>query len=156
ISIAERGAASEAPGDRGDVSTRPDLEIVGMLGEGGMGLVHLARQRSLGRDVAIKVVRPDAWDPRAAKALVDEATVMGHLEHPGIIPVHALGVDDRARPLLVMKRVEGVTWNELLRDPAHLAWARLDAPEGGQLAANVGVLMAVCNALAFAHRCGIV
>src|SRR6185295_1411105 len=74
--------------------------------EGGMGRVHLARQRSLDRDVAVKTLLPTAT--RAAEnALLREARITGALEHPGVIPVHALGVDERDRPTLVMKRVSG-------------------------------------------------
>src|SRR4030095_4918251 len=99
----------------------PDLEIISTLGEGGMGRVHLARQRSLDRDVAVKTLKPDAPE-RARNALLAEATVTGALEHPGIIPVHALGIDERGRPVLVMKRVEGTDWSQLIHEPDHPAW----------------------------------
>ena len=74
----------------------PDLEVSLLLGEGGMGYVHLAHQRSLGREVAIKTVK--SGDQVASAALLSEGRVTGRLEHPGIIPVHALGVDDQAAP----------------------------------------------------------
>ena len=55
-----------------------DLELANTLGEGGMGIVHLARQRSLAREVAVKRVR-DASDGIAVSALLAEATVTGGL-----------------------------------------------------------------------------
>ncbi len=131
-----------------------DLLLVSTLGEGGMGRVHLARQRSLDREVAVKTLKPDAPD-RARAALLAEAAVTGSLEHPGIIPVHALGVDDAGRPLLVMKRVEGTEWRALAHDPDHPAWADLPLSEQ-RLDAHIEILTQICNALHFAHSRGIV
>jgi serine/threonine-protein kinase len=131
----------------------PDLAIVRTIGEGGMGRVHLARQRSLDRDVAVKTLKEDA-SPAAIAGLFREARLTGALEHPGVIPVHALGVDDRGGPLLVMKRVEGVDWATLLGDADHPLWAILTA-NVDRLAANLGILGNVCRTLEFAHSRGI-
>jgi len=87
-----------------------------------MGRVHLARQRSLDREVAVKTLKDDA-SPVAIAALFREARLTGSLEHPGVVSVHALGVDERGGPVLVMKRVEGVDWATLLADEAHPLWS---------------------------------
>src|SRR6188508_405611 len=72
-----------------------DLVRLRTLGEGGMGRVELARQRSLGREVAIKALHADAEaDAEAAASLLREARITGALEHPNIVPVHALALDD--------------------------------------------------------------
>jgi len=81
--------------------------------------------------------------------------ITGSLEHPGIVPVHVLGCDDAGRPVLVMKRVEGVSWKDLARDDDHAGWAMLDAGED-RLRAHVEILMTVCNALHYAHQRSIV
>jgi eukaryotic-like serine/threonine-protein kinase len=134
-------------------SGAPDLRVIGTLGEGGMGCVHLAHQRSLARDVAVKTLKPNA-DQRARAALLAEASISGSLEHPAIIPIHALGVDDGGRPVLVMKRVEGTEWRQLIQDPAHPVWE--DVPESAdRLAAHLAILMQVCNAAHFAHSRGV-
>ena len=130
-----------------------DLELAGVLGEGGMGVVSLARQRSLRRDVAIKRVR-DPANARAVGALMVEAQVTGSLEHPNIVPVHALGTDARGQPVMVMKRLEGVTLQALIDDPEHPGWAEIEAPD--RLAFFVGVVRRLCDALAFAHARGFV
>ncbi|MDP3234801.1 MAG: serine/threonine-protein kinase [Myxococcales bacterium] len=131
-----------------------DLVVVGVLGEGGMGRVLLARQQSLGRNVAVKIARPNLPEKLSA-ALLHEGRTMGSLEHPCIVPVYALASDD-GRPALVMKRIDGVAWSHLLADPGDPAWSRL-APDGGDhLEANVSVLIQVCNAIAFAHRNGVI
>jgi hypothetical protein len=90
------------------------------------------------------------------QALLQEALITGSLEHPSIIPVHALGLDRGGMPLLVMKRVDGVCWREVLREPAHPAWERLTERSGDRLVASLEVLMAVCNAVHFAHTRGVV
>ncbi|MBM4363966.1 MAG: protein kinase, partial [Deltaproteobacteria bacterium] len=134
----------------------PDLLLLGLLGEGGMGAVYAARQRALDREVAVKRPREGAATPATVAALLDEARLTGSLEHPGIVPVHALGVDAQGWPALVMKRVEGVVWRDLLDDPAHPAWERLGGGAADRRAFHVEVLMQVCNALHFAHSRGVV
>lgn len=124
---------------------RPDLAIQSTLGEGGMGRVHLARQRSLARDVAVKTLKADAT-PAVAHALLREARVTGMLEHPGVIPVHALGVDEQGRPMLVMKRVDGTDLSTRLA-------AR---PQSGEeLVTYLEALMQVCRTCEFAHSRGV-
>ncbi|MBX3131565.1 MAG: serine/threonine protein kinase [Polyangiaceae bacterium] len=130
----------------------PDLTLVRTLGEGGMGAVHLARQRSLDREVAVKGLKPGAT-ARIAEALVHEARATGALEHPGVIPVHALGLDDRGWPVLVMKRVDGVEWRVLLEDPEHVLWGERQRAE--PLLGNLEILMRVCETVEFAHSRGL-
>lgn len=141
-----------SPGSSSPDASR-DLAVIGLLGEGGMGQVLLARQAALGRDVAIKVPRPDA-SPCAVQALVQEARTTGALEHPGVIPVYALASDLSGRPALVMKRVEGVPWSSLLSG-AVPAWAKRGERDAGRLETHVDILVQVCNAVAFAHRRGV-
>jgi serine/threonine-protein kinase len=93
----------------------------------------------LHREVAVKTLRGDATD-EAAPRLLREAWITGALEHPNIVPVHDLGTDDRGRPLIVLKRIEGEPWKPKARD----------------LEDNLATLMQVCHAIAFAHSRGIV
>ncbi len=151
ISLSFSDGAGEAPATPSAMS-RTDLEVRGVLGEGGMGRVHAARQHSLRRDVAVKTVKEQATQG-AIHALLREAVVTGTLEHPGIVPVHALGLDDRGRPVLVMKRVEGVEWRALIRDPEHPAWA---SRGDDRTVAHLEILMQVCQAVHFAHTRGVV
>ena len=124
-----------------------DLEPGELLGAGGMGEVRSAWQRSLGRSVAIKVPHAEA---SAQQALLREARLTGALEHPRIVPVHGLGLDAEGRPLLVMKRVEGEPWRRLLAEPEHSAWERVGS-EADPLGRNLELLLAVCDAVEFAH-----
>lgn len=133
-----------------------DLSVTGVLGEGGMGVVLLAHQRSLHREVALKVLKPGNTKESARTALLTEAIITGSLEHPSVVPVHALGHDAEGQPILVMKRIEGASWRDLARDRDHPLWSAV-APEGDdRLDAHLEILMAVCNAVHFAHSRGFV
>jgi hypothetical protein len=152
LSIRLPGDAPAAP------TTEPvgDIHVVGLLGEGGMGRVLLAEQRSLRREVALKTLKDAAVTPEHVDSLLREGVLTGHLEHPNITPVHQLGLDAQGRPVLVMKRISGVAWSTLIRDDAHEAWTRLPALPEDHLRAHVEILMQVANALALAHSRGII
>ena len=138
--------------EHGDPET--DLELGDPLGKGGMGVVWSATQVALQRRVAVKRLRDERVGPQAEAQLLREALVTGALEHPNIVPVHALGRDDEGRPLLVMKRIEGTPWSALLR------LRPLYTPEGPadprEIERHLGILMQVCQALDFAHAQGVV
>jgi len=134
-----------------------DLRSLGLLGEGGMSLVWLARQRSLARKVAVKIARGSA-DARAQQSqLVREAVITGMLEHPNIPPIHVLGRDQDGRPVLVMKHIDGVSWARVLDESDHPLREQSPLFAGiDPLTANLEVLSQVCNALDFAHSHGII
>ena len=91
ISLAATGPEGPPP------AAGADLCLLATLGEGGMGQVYLARQRSLDREVAVKMLKSGTSADTAA-ALLREARVAGALEHPGVVPVHELGIDEEAAP----------------------------------------------------------
>jgi serine/threonine-protein kinase len=128
------------------------IDVHHTLGEGGMGVVHLATQATLGRHVAVKTLRKGAGDEDAALRIVREAWVTGALEHPNIVPVHDVGVDASGAPVIVMKRIEGRVWSRLMRDSVEISrrFAASDALEW-----NLRTLASVCNAIHFAHSRGI-
>ena len=140
----------EADESRGDAA---ELDLRETLGEGGMGLVRLAIQRSLRREVAVKSLKANfASSEVAAEGLIREAMFTGYLEHPNIVPVHQLGRGPDGLPLLVMKRVEGVPWSVLLAEPDHPMWRGRNED---RLLANLNIFREVCFALSFAHSRGI-
>ncbi|MCA9685173.1 MAG: serine/threonine protein kinase, partial [Myxococcales bacterium] len=128
-----------------------------VLGEGGRGVVRLARQTALGREVAIKALRPalrvGPGQQGPTLELLQEAWIAGRLEHPNIVPVYDIAAGDDGGPLIVLKRIEGESWAKLLADPER-ARALLGA-EGDLLEAHLQVLISVCNAVDFAHDRGI-
>ncbi|MFT5686379.1 MAG: hypothetical protein ACI8RZ_007335 [Myxococcota bacterium] len=127
------------------------ISVIGTLGSGGMGVVRLGIQESLGRQVAVKTLRPDRIAGTARLRLLREAWVTGALEHPNVVPVHDVQLDDDGVPHIVLKRIEGVSWSVLIADPERLPQdARADP-----LAWHAQTLIAVCNAIEFAHSQGI-
>lgn len=136
------------------VSAHTDLVTTGLLGEGGMGRVLLAHQTSLDREVAVKVPKEHA-SKGTIQALISESQITGGLEHPGVIPVYAMAMDASGSPALVMKRVDGVSWSVLIRDPEDAAWSRIASAGADRLETHVELLRQVCNAIAFAHRKGV-
>jgi serine/threonine-protein kinase len=130
------------------------LALEGTLGQGGMGVVRLASQPALARRVAVKTVRSEfASNDLATLGLLREAWITGGLEHPNIVPVHDLTLDDAGRPRMILKRIEGVPWGAVMHD-ARSVRERFGAEDA--LEWNIGVLMQVCSAVHFAHRRGIV
>ncbi|MCB9634063.1 MAG: serine/threonine protein kinase [Sandaracinus sp.] len=117
-----------------------DFRIKGELGRGGMGVVCLAEQAVPSREVALK--RLTRVDAPLVDALLREATITGRLEHPNIVPVHAV-VADADGPAVVMKRIAGEDWSTLARS-------------GVSLERHLEIFVQVCNAVAFAHSRGVI
>jgi hypothetical protein len=122
-----------------------------VLGEGGRGIVRVAVQTSMSRAVAVKEVRPQLRSPGPVLELLQEAWIAGRLEHPNIIPVYDIARADDGSPLIVLKRIEGEPWAALLADPEQ-ACARLGCSHDDLLEAHLGILIAVCNAIHYAHH----
>ncbi|MEM9072632.1 MAG: serine/threonine-protein kinase [Myxococcota bacterium] len=131
----------------------PRFRQQGTLGQGGMAIVRLAEQRSLGRQVAIKSLRSDAPAGDSTRALLQEAWITGALQHPNIVPVHDIDLDDEGRPRIVLKRIEGEPWSLLMHEP-ELIRRRFRATD--PLEWNLRVLIEVLQAVHFAHVRGFV
>ncbi len=149
------GVAEPLRGEGSVADLHSDLVLLEMLGEGGMGQVFLARQQSLGREVAIKRIKSPLLSEQKKRTLLQEGYVMGYLEHPNITPVHAMGRDDTERPLIVMKRIEGVPWKVLIHQPEHAYWKAHKGGAEERLLRHIGILMEVCDAVRYAHSKGI-
>ena len=128
------------------------LDIGATIGEGGMGIVRTATQRSLGRKVAVKTLRPQGKSEQATLRLLREAWVTGSLEHPNIVPVYDLGLDDDGSPIIVLKHIEGLSWSDVIADAAAVK-ARFGADD--LLEHNLRILVQLCNAVSLAHSKGV-
>jgi len=129
------------------------LRVREVIAEGGMGVVRVAEQSALRRDVAVKTLRDEFLDERFIDRMMREARITGLVEHPNIVPVYELRADDRGAPVMVMKRIEGVSWRGMIRDAEHPSFP----PDAGdRLVWHLRVLMSVCDAVHYAHSRGIV
>jgi hypothetical protein len=129
------------------------------IARGGMGEVRRGTQHRLRREVAVKrALRETAAAGRGA--MLREAWVAASLEHPNILPIHTLSREGD-EPLIVMKRVEGRVWSDILedeRDPDAPGF-RVSRPSvsgmGDRWVAPLQVLIEVCRAVHFAHTRGV-
>jgi eukaryotic-like serine/threonine-protein kinase len=119
-------------------------QVLGEIGRGGMGTVYKGRDRDLGRDVALKVLRADLAEiPAVVQRFVEEAQVGGQLQHPGIVPIYGLALGKGGRPYFAMKLVKGETLSSLLEG-------------GAKASALVGVFERVAQTIAYAHSRGVI
>lgn len=132
-----------------------EFRILRKLGGGGMGVVYLAEQESLGRKVALKLIRGGhLFFPGARARFRREAEAAARLQHPGIVRVHAVG-EDQGLPYLVQELVAGCTLAEVLaelhgRDPEQLTGRDLAAAVAVRTPADTGPLMLAPGSAVFA------
>jgi serine/threonine protein kinase len=122
----------------------PHLEIIELLGSGGMGAVYKARQREIDRLVALKILPPEAAsEPGFAERFTREARALAKLSHPNIVALHEFGHVDGLH-YFIMEFVDGLNLRQL-----ELA-GKLSPREALQ------IIPQICEALQFAHDEGIV
>jgi WD40 repeat protein/serine/threonine protein kinase len=150
------------PARRADAAPDPEAryELRGLHAEGGIGEVWLAYDTELGREVALKVLRPErAGDPALEARFLHEARITGRLQHPGIVPVYELapgdaaGADDQP-PFYTMRLVQGRTLTEAVCD----YHARRAAGAAGplDLVTLLNAFVSVCQTVAYAHARGVI
>ena len=123
----------------------PGYRIEASLGRGGMGEVYRAEQLSLGRKVALKILRPDlAADDRFRRRFLHESRIAAAIDHPNVIPIYEAGEDDGLL-YIAMRYVEGLDLATLLEREGRLEPAR-----------TIAILSQVGRALDAAHARGLV
>ena len=120
-----------------------EYDVVALVGAGGMGEVYRARDRRLGRDVALKVLEPSvAADPEYRQRFEHEAQSASALNHPNIVTIYSIGEEDDVT-FITMELVQGQTLRQLIAAPMPL-----------RTALDISVQLA--SALSAAHAIGIV
>jgi WD40 repeat protein/tRNA A-37 threonylcarbamoyl transferase component Bud32 len=119
------------------------------IARGGMGRVVQAWDEELRREVALKIHRGDPADTRQRRRFLEEAQIAAQLDHPGIVPVHELGLDADGRPFFSMQLVRGLDLGRIL-DLAQRG------DDGWSRTRVLHVLLRACEAVAFAHAKGVV
>jgi serine/threonine protein kinase/formylglycine-generating enzyme required for sulfatase activity len=133
---------------RGPSSSRYRLK--GEVAQGGMGIILRVWDEDLRRHLAMKVML-DEQEGAASRLsrFLEEAQVTGQLDHPGIVPVHELGIDARGRVFFTMKLVKGKTLEHVLEAVRH-------GDDGWSVTRALSVVLRVCEAMAFAHEKGVI
>jgi serine/threonine protein kinase len=126
----------------------PDLsgthyELVEFLGSGGMGSVYVVHDKNLARHVALKVLRLPDPSGQFTERMIREAKIVAQLEHPGIVPIHDIGILPDGRPFYVSKYINGYTLD-------HFARTIESTTE------KLNVFKKICEAVAFAHSRGVI
>lgn len=120
-------------------------DIVGVLGQGGMGVVYRARDPRIGRDVAIKTLTEGfTGDSDMLKRFYQEAGHTGNLRHPNIVTVYDFG-DEDGLPYIVMEFLDGEPLDKLIREKDRL-----------HLSTKLDIIEQVCAALGYAHLQGMI
>jgi eukaryotic-like serine/threonine-protein kinase len=129
-------------------------EVKGVVGEGGMSRVLRVRDNDLRRDVAMKVLGKSLRTDEYVKMFCAEAQLSGHLEHPNVLPVHELGVNEEGEPYFTMKLLDQAeTLADIVvklraADPAAHARFTFDR--------RVQLVQQLCHVLEHAHARGVV
>ena len=136
-----------------DTESRERYTLTHLYARGGMGQVWLAHDPSLGREIALKELRPDQSDkPVVCSRFMAEARVTAQLEHPGIVPVYEMGEGNL--PYYTMRFVKGDTLSQATRRYHKARAAGKTDPVG--LVKLLGAFVGVCNAIAYAHSRGFI
>lgn len=151
------GAGSNVTPIELDASDR--FSIVQLHAQGGLGVIFQARDEEVDRIVALKQIK-NQWadDNEARTRFLLEAKITGRLEHPGIVPIYALGADQTGRPYYAMRLIRGESLLQVLQR----FHKTLETVAVGKAQRNVQLrklldrFIDLCNALEYAHSHGIV
>lgn len=140
--------------DQAETVMHPRFDRVDQLGKGAMGEVALVRDNDIRRTVAVKYLRSEiASDEGALLRFADEVRVVGQLEHPSIVPVYDVGVDEAGQHFIVMKHLQGETMEaiiEKLRAGDAAAVARFTPEHRAHL------FLQILEAIRYAHARGVI
>ena len=134
--------------------TGAKYKVVTTIARGGMGVVMQARDLHIRRTVAMKVMKTSTQFSREnVLRFIDEAQLTGQLEHPNIVPVYELAIDEHGETFYTMKFVRGITLDEILRGLRH---ANERLVKKYPLASLVTIFQKICDGVGYAHSKGVV
>jgi len=129
-------------------------KVITTINRGGMGVILQARDLRIRRTVAMKVMKTSTQFSREnVLRFIDEAQLTGQLEHPNIVPVYELGIDDQGETFYSMKFVKGITLDDVIRGIRNGNQRMIDKYPLGTL---LTIFQKVCDGVAFAHSKGVI
>lgn len=125
-------------------------EFIAELGVGAMGEVHIVRERSLRRKVALKFIKQDKCDARSKSRFLREALITAQLDHPNIVPIYQYDTNLHGNPAYTMKWIKGRTLQDIIND------CRTEVDSGKQSGApdlflRLDMFLKLCEAMSYAH-----
>ncbi|MCM2369889.1 serine/threonine-protein kinase [Aporhodopirellula aestuarii] len=147
-----------------DAPSRPSRDLSGgrfeiqrSFARGALGEVFIARDTDLRRNVALKQMLDHCAENANSRArFIFEAEVTGALEHPGIVPIYALGNHDNGRPYYAMRFIEGSTMEAVIDSFHAEGGLNGDAIAALTLRELLGQMISICRTIGYAHSRGIV
>ncbi len=135
----------------------PRYSLLGVLGAGAMGKVHVARDIHLGRKVAFKRLLPDvAGRKQAVSRFVGEMQITAQLEHPNVVPIYGLEVAPDGTVAYAMKLVQGLELSTLLKKARKRCEQGQPLDDRDRIERRLEHFLRLCDAVAFAHSKGVV
>ena len=127
-------------------------DIGGIIAQGGMGAIVDAQEKLLRRKIAMKLMLTNGSQENLVR-FIEEAQITGQLEHPNIVPVYELGVDEQEQVFYTMKLVRGITLHDVLYG---IEKGDAATVEKYPLSVLLTIFQKVCDAIAFAHSKGVI
>ncbi|MDR2761271.1 MAG: serine/threonine protein kinase [Planctomycetaceae bacterium] len=149
------GTINKSGGDKSDSADSNDNSygvhrIIRQHQRGGMGRIMIAYDRHLKRDVALKELHKEVIDDISiVRRFVGEAEITAQLEHPGIVPIHWLGLDKDGLPYYTMKLIKGKTYQDAIKEYHR-------NPSKQELKNLIRRLVSICKTIGFAHERGVI
>ena len=154
-----RPGGTRKPDERSALPGGKRFRVLRPHARGGLGLVSVALDEELHREVALKEIRPEHADRADSRGrFVLEAEITGGLEHPGIVPVYGLGADADSRPYYAMRFVRGESLKaavDRFHDPGHADGSPSSDFRSLAFRALLGRFVDVCQAIDYAHSRGV-
>jgi PAS domain S-box-containing protein len=149
----EQNGSSWAPAaEESSLRLREKVTLKGLHSTGGIGQVWIAQDEVLGREVALKELKPDkARSPRNRERFFREAQLTGQLEHPGIVPVYEYAAHENGRCYYTMRFVKGRTLSEAIRAYHEQRKTAPDIGATSELIRLLNVFAGICLTIAYAH-----
>ncbi|MCA9067408.1 MAG: serine/threonine protein kinase, partial [Planctomycetaceae bacterium] len=132
------------------------FQIIARHANGGLGVVNRAKDLQLGREVALKEIRSElASDRTIQNQFIREAKITGALEHPGVVPVYALGTDPNQLPIYAMRFIQGESLDSAI-EKYHQISPKNAKNRRIKLRKLLRQFIDICNTMEYAHSRGIV
>jgi len=151
--VLPRGSTAEKAASAITHEPKVRYALAHRLGQGGVGDVIKAHDNDIDRPIAIKRIRAEAKNHATLMRFAEEVRTIGNLEHPNIVPIHDVGVDENGEYYFVMKYVHGETLEAVI-EKLRTGSAAAHAMYGFER--RVEIMMGILDAIAFAHANGVI